>query len=231
MICWISSDVLMNLKAAINLGHWQTSAVYYTLQLPIKATGVTRKAVFADGIPCRRPASETSYIWSHGIRCGPASRSGLGSLTKMSPLQVTDQMAWWEGGPWIRRLSQQDMFSKDSYKTRSREPKASVYSKNKNFHRCVSITRRSFTSAGSCKLAKCISSFFSRALEFSVWGITNTITGTTVVCNIWSLGSIFQVFHRFSVRTCACLYLSLSTTLTTDSVVRFHQCRRTELNS
>lgn len=106
------------------------------------------------------PASETSYIWSHGIRCGPASRSGLGSLTKMSPLQVTDQMAWWEGGPWIRRLSQQDMFSKDSYKTWSREPKASVYSENKNFHRCASITKRSFTSAGSCKSAKWISSFF-----------------------------------------------------------------------
>lgn len=68
-----------------------------------------------------RTASEASYIWSHGISWGPASSSGLGSLTKMSPLQVTDQMAWWEGGPWIRLLSQQDMFSKDSYKTRSKK--------------------------------------------------------------------------------------------------------------
>lgn len=159
-----------------------------------------------------RTASETSYIWSHGIRCGPASSSGLGSLTKMSPLQVTDQMAWREGGPWIRLLSQQDMFSKDSYKTSSREPKGSVYSENKQFRRCFSITKRSFTFAGSCKSAKWISSFFSKALEFRVLDIINTITGTNVVCSIWSLWSIFQVCHCFSEYMPACLYIRLSTT-------------------
>lgn len=34
-----------------------------------------------------------THIWSQGSGCSGPSRSGLGSLTKMSPLQVTDQMA------------------------------------------------------------------------------------------------------------------------------------------
>lgn len=106
---------------------------------PMRAPDTPQKRVPAPH--AARTASETSHIWSHGIRCGPASSSGLGSLTKMSPLQVTDQMAWWEGGPWIRLLSQQDMFSRDSYEARRREPKASLYSENKHFHRCFSITK------------------------------------------------------------------------------------------
>lgn len=164
-----------------------------------------------------RTASETSYISSHGIRCGPASSSGLGSLTNMSPLQVTDQMAWWEGGPWICLLSQQDMFSKDSYKKKKQRTKSFRLQWEHNCHRYFSITKWNFTFAGSCKSAKGISSFFSKALEFSVLEIINTITGTNVVCSIWSLWSIFQVFHCFSLCMPACLYIRLSTTVTTDN--------------
>lgn len=40
-----------------------------------------------------------SYIWSQGVGYGMASRAGDGSLTKMSPLHVIDQMACLEGGP------------------------------------------------------------------------------------------------------------------------------------
>jgi len=186
----------MTMKAAINCVTDSHLQVLYT-PTARHSTWLDRKdSLCWMALPARRAASKTSYIWSHGIRCGPASSSGLGSLTKMSPLQVTDQMAWWEGGPWIRLLSQQDMFSKDSYGTRSREPKASIYSGNKNFHRCLSITKWNFiTSAGSCKSAKWIISFFSKALEFSGLEIINTITGTNMVWCIWSLWSIFQVFH------------------------------------
>lgn len=139
-IWWISSHAIMNMKAAINLvidRHLQctiyTLTAHQSYQIDMKDS-LCWMASHAE-----RTASETSYIWSHGITCGPSSSSGLGSLTKMSPLQVTDQMAWWEGGPWIRLLSQQDMFSKDSYKTGNTEPKASIYSGNKNFRMDASV--------------------------------------------------------------------------------------------
>lgn len=57
-----------------------------------------------------------THIWSQGSGCSPASRSGLGSLTKMSPLQVTDQMACGDGRPWTFRLSQQDRLSRASWR-------------------------------------------------------------------------------------------------------------------
>lgn len=48
--------------------------------------------------------------------CSEASRSGLGSLTKMSPLHVMDQIACGEGRPWTLRLSQQDRLSRASWR-------------------------------------------------------------------------------------------------------------------
>lgn len=65
-------------------------------------------------VPFRTTALAT-HIWSQGSRCSEASRSGLGSLTKMSPLQVVDQMACAEGRPWTFRLSQQDRLSRASW--------------------------------------------------------------------------------------------------------------------
>lgn len=41
----------------------------------------------------RAKVSKGAYIWSHGTGRVAASKSGLGSLAKMSPLQVTDQRA------------------------------------------------------------------------------------------------------------------------------------------
>lgn len=58
---------------------------------------------------------QPTHIWSQGSRRSRPSRSGLGSLTKMSPLQVTDQMACGEGRPCILRLSQQDRLSRVSW--------------------------------------------------------------------------------------------------------------------
>lgn len=55
-----------------------------------------------------------SYIWSQGVGYGMASRLGEGSLTKMSPLQVIDQMACLEGGPWIPLESQHDILNNAS---------------------------------------------------------------------------------------------------------------------
>lgn len=62
------------------------------------------------------PGVQPTYIWSQGSRSSGASRSGLGSLTKMSPLQVTDQMACGEGRPWTLWLSQQDRLSRASWR-------------------------------------------------------------------------------------------------------------------
>lgn len=59
---------------------------------------------------------QPTHIWSQGSRRSGPSRSGLGSLTKMSPLQVTDQMACGEGRPCILRLSQQDRLSRVSWR-------------------------------------------------------------------------------------------------------------------
>lgn len=59
---------------------------------------------------------QPTHIWSQGSRRSRPSRSGLGSLTKMSPLQVTDQMACGEGRPCILRLSQQDRLSRVSWR-------------------------------------------------------------------------------------------------------------------
>ncbi|KAF3853367.1 hypothetical protein F7725_014055 [Dissostichus mawsoni] len=44
-----------------------------------------------------------------------ASRLGEGSLTKMSPLQVMDQAACLEGGPWIPLESQQETLNNASF--------------------------------------------------------------------------------------------------------------------
>lgn len=55
-----------------------------------------------------------SYIWSQGVGYGKASRRGEGSLTKMSPLQVMDQMACLEGGPWSPLESQHDTLNRAS---------------------------------------------------------------------------------------------------------------------
>lgn len=63
----------------------------------------------------RLPGTRPTHIWSQGSTCSGASRSGLGSLTKMSPLQVTDQMACGEGRPWTLWLSQQDRLSRASW--------------------------------------------------------------------------------------------------------------------
>lgn len=57
-----------------------------------------------------------SYIWLQGVGYGTASRLGEGSLTKMSPLQVTDQIACLEGGPWIPLESQHDTLSNASWR-------------------------------------------------------------------------------------------------------------------
>lgn len=65
--------------------------------------------------PCP-PGARPTHIWSHGSGRSGASRSGLGSLTKMSPLQVMDQMAWGEGRPRTLRLSQQDRLSRASWR-------------------------------------------------------------------------------------------------------------------
>lgn len=62
------------------------------------------------------PGAQWTHIWSQGSWCSGASRSGLGSLTKMSPLQVTDQMACREGRPRTLRLSQQDRLSRASWR-------------------------------------------------------------------------------------------------------------------
>lgn len=62
------------------------------------------------------PAAWSTHIWSQGSRCSEASRSGLGSLTKMSPLQVVDQMACAEGRPWTFQLSQQERLSRASWR-------------------------------------------------------------------------------------------------------------------
>lgn len=61
------------------------------------------------------PGTQPTHIWSQGSRCSGASRSGLGSLTKISPLQVMDQMACEEGRPWTLWLSQQDRLSRASW--------------------------------------------------------------------------------------------------------------------
>lgn len=58
---------------------------------------------------------QPTHIWSQGSRRSGPSRSGPGSLTKMSPLQVTDQMACGEGRPCTLRLSQQDRLSRVSW--------------------------------------------------------------------------------------------------------------------
>lgn len=50
-----------------------------------------------------------------------ASRPGEGSLTKMSPLQVTDQMACLEGGPWIPLESQHDALNNASFRPGGRQ--------------------------------------------------------------------------------------------------------------
>lgn len=62
------------------------------------------------------PGAWPTHIWSQGSGCSGASRSGLGSLTKTSPLQVTDQMACGEGRPRTLRLSQQDRLSRASWR-------------------------------------------------------------------------------------------------------------------
>ena len=76
-----------------------------------------------DIIQVWRRADESSHICSQGVGYGKASRAGLGSLTKMSPLQVTDQMACLEGGPWIPLESQQDTLSNASWTGREGERK------------------------------------------------------------------------------------------------------------
>lgn len=64
-----------------------------------------------------------SYIWSQGVGYGMASRAGEGSLMKMSPLHVTDQIACLEGGPWIPLESQQDTLNNASLRVSGREMK------------------------------------------------------------------------------------------------------------
>lgn len=51
---------------------------------------------------------------SQGLGYGMASRAGDGSLTKMSPLHVIDQIACLEGGPRIPLESQQDTLNNAS---------------------------------------------------------------------------------------------------------------------
>lgn len=172
-----------------------------------------------------RTASEASYIWSHGISWGPASSSGLGSLTKMSPLQVTDQMAWWEGGPWIRLLSQQDMFSKDSYKTRSKK-KLQFTERSKTPIEMLSTVKQNFTSARSCKSAKWICSFFSKGTKIQWFRNYYITTGTDVVCRSWSGWSISQVCPWSSVSMPVCLYKTLSASDKREWF--FYQYRRTQ---
>lgn len=70
---------------------------------------------------------------------------------------------------------------------------------------CSSTTKWNFSFAGSYKSAKWISIFFSKALEFSVLEVLNRITGINVVCSIWPLWGVFQVFLCFGVCTQACL--------------------------
>lgn len=77
--------------------------------------------------PSPQPSqAQLTHIWSQGSRRSGASRSGPGSLTKMSPLQVTDQMACGEGRPCSLRLSQQDRLSRVSWRGRRRVSKAGL---------------------------------------------------------------------------------------------------------
>lgn len=68
-------------------------------------------------------------------------------------------------------------------------------------YRCPSTTKWSFSFAGSYKSAKWTSIFFSKAQECSVLEIINRITGINVVCSIWLLWGIFQIFIYFGVCT------------------------------
>lgn len=205
MIWWLFSHAIMNLKAAMDLVIDRHLQCTIHSQQPT-SHWINRKDFSAGWHPMPREQLLKPYIWSHGIRCGPASSSGLGSLTKMSPLQVTDQMACREGGPWIRLLSQHDMVSKDSYKTRSRELKASIYSENKHFHIDASVLQKEVLPLHVLANQQSeFAAFSQKALEFSVLDMINAITDTNVFCSIWSLWSIFWVFHCFTVYVPACL--------------------------
>lgn len=170
-----------------------------------------------DGIPCRKNSfwNLLHFITWHQVWSGLQFRTWLTN-------KYVSFTSNWPNGMVRRRALNLSAFTTGHVQQRQLQKKKQRTKSFRlqwehNCHRYFSITKWNFTFAGSCKSAKGISSFFSKALEFSVLEIINTITGTNVVCSIWSLWSIFQVFHCFSLCMPACLYIRLSTTVTTDN--------------
>lgn len=77
------------------------------------------------------------------------------------------------------------MVSRDSYKTRSRELKASIYSENKNLHIDASVLQKEILPLHVLANQQSeFAAFSQKALEFSVLEMINTSTDTSVVCSI-----------------------------------------------
>lgn len=147
-----------------------------------------------------RTASETLHLIArHQVW------SGLQFRTWLTDKDVSFTSNW-PNGMVRRRALNPPAFTAGQVQQRQLQNKKP---KPKSFHlfweqklpyRCFSITKQCFTFPRSCESAKWICSFFSKALEFSVLEIINTITQTNMVCHIWLLS------FRFSIDACLPAY-------------------------